>query len=109
MSVWTCLGDSTDRLIILPLRSEQPTARGSGTGGSLRETAARKYSEATVAVLITLAIVMGLIGSTIGAFLSLSFAIRREDRTRGSLRFAPPSSSTRAARALVGMSSSRWD
>ena len=62
-----------------------------------------------MAALVTLALVMILIGSTIGAFLKLSFAIRREDRLRGSLRFDAPDQSTQAARALVGISGSRWD
>jgi hypothetical protein len=56
-----------------------------------------------VTVLIALAIVLVLIGGTIGAFLSLSFAIRREDRTRGSLRFDASTRSARSARTLVGM------
>ena len=62
-----------------------------------------------MAVVITLALVMVLIGGTIGAFLRLSFAIRREDRTRGSLRLDAPTRSAQAARAFVGITSSRWD
>lgn len=62
-----------------------------------------------MAVLITLALVTIVIGCTVGAFLKVSFAIRREDRTRGSLRLDPPSYSARAARDLVGISGSRWD
>ena len=72
-------------------------------------TAARKYSEAAMAALITLAVVAVLAGILIGAFLRISFAIRREDRARGSLRFDPPTHSTWAARTLVGINSSRWD
>ncbi len=59
--------------------------------------------------LITLGLVMTVMGACIGAFLKLSFAISREDRIRGSLRFNPTSSSARAARHLVGISGSRWE
>jgi hypothetical protein len=52
---------------------------------------------------------MIIMGACIGAFLKLSFAIRREDRTRGSLRLEAPSNSAQTARDLVGISSSRWD
>jgi hypothetical protein len=59
------------------------------------------------AVLVIVTIVAG---TCVGAFLKLSFAIRREDRNRaGSLRFDAPSHSAQAARTLVGMTSSRWD
>jgi hypothetical protein len=61
---------------------------------------------AAFAVLVVVTIFMG---ACIGAFLKLSFAIRREDRIRGSLRLDAPSFSAKTARALVGMSSSRWD
>jgi hypothetical protein len=61
-----------------------------------------------MATLVTIALVMILVGSVVGAFLKLSFAIRREDRTRGSLRLDAPSHSARAARALVGFNASRW-
>ncbi len=62
-----------------------------------------------MAALITLAVVMILFGASLGVFLAISSAIRREDRARNSLRFDAPSGSARAARALVGISSSRWD
>jgi len=63
-----------------------------------------------MATFITVAIVMAVVaGVVLGAFLKVSFAIRREDRTKWSLRFDPPSQSARAARTLVGVSSSRWD
>jgi hypothetical protein len=61
-----------------------------------------------MAGLVLLAIVTIIAGACIGAFLKLSFAIRREDRRR-SLRFDAPSFSAQAARDLVGISSSRWD
>lgn len=62
-----------------------------------------------MAGFVVLGIVMIIVGVCIGAFLKLSLAIRREDRIRGSLRFDAPSYSAQTARALVGMSSSRWD
>jgi hypothetical protein len=62
-----------------------------------------------MAALVTLALVMILLGIAVGAFLKLSFAIRREDRLRGSLRFDAPDRSARAARSLVGIKSSRWN
>jgi hypothetical protein len=62
-----------------------------------------------MAVLITVALVAVLVGAVVGAFLKLSFAIRREDRSRGSLRFDAPDSSAKTARTLVGISGSRWD
>jgi hypothetical protein len=71
-------------------------------------TAARQRSEAIMASLVIIALVLTLVGGMVGAFIMISFAIRREDRTRGSLRFDAPSSSTRIARSLVGISSSRW-
>lgn len=65
--------------------------------------------EAVMASLIVLGLVTIIAGACIGAFLKLSFAIRKEDRVRGTLRFDPPSPSTRAARDLVGISGSRWE
>jgi hypothetical protein len=58
------------------------------------------------AVLVIVTIVAG---ACTGAFLKLSFAIRREDKKRGSLRRDAPSPSAQAARTLVGITSSRWD
>jgi hypothetical protein len=65
--------------------------------------------EAIVASLVVLGVVMIIAGACIGAFLRVSFAIRKDDRARGTLRFDAPDSSARTARALVGISSSRWD
>ena len=64
--------------------------------------------EAVMAGFVILGIVT-ISGTCIGAFLKLSFAIRREDRTRGSLRHDAPNHSAQTARDLVGISSSRWD
>jgi hypothetical protein len=62
-----------------------------------------------MAALITLVTVTILVGALAGAFFKISFAIRQEDRIRGSLRYDAPSTSTRAARDLTGISGSRWD
>jgi hypothetical protein len=62
-----------------------------------------------MAALITLALVTIIIGTCVGAFLKISFTISRDDRARGSLRHDPTSHSVKAARDLVGVSSSRWD
>lgn len=62
-----------------------------------------------MAALVTLVIATVLFGIAIGAFLMVSFAISCEDRTKGSLRFDPSSPAKRAARTLVGISSSRWE
>jgi hypothetical protein len=58
-------------------------------------------------VIVLFAIAVGV---CLGAFLTVSFAIRREDRAaRGALQYDAPDSSTRAARTLVGLNGSRWD
>jgi hypothetical protein len=62
-----------------------------------------------MATLVILGLITIVAGACIGAFVKLSFAIRREDRIRGSLRLDAPSFSAKTARDLVGMSSSRWD
>jgi hypothetical protein len=72
-------------------------------------TAAWQRSEAIMASLVIIALVLTLAGVIVGAFIMISIAIRREDRRTGSLRFDAPSNSTRVARSLVGISSSRWD
>jgi hypothetical protein len=72
-------------------------------------TAAWQRSEAIMASLVIIALVLTLAGVIVGAFIMISFAIRLEDRRTGSLRFDAPSNSTRVARSLVGISSSRWD
>jgi hypothetical protein len=61
---------------------------------------------ASVVVLVLIAIAFGVF---IGSFIMVSFAIRRDDRSRGSLRFDASNRSARTARMLVGLSSSRWD
>jgi hypothetical protein len=61
-----------------------------------------------MASLVVIGVVTVIVGTCIGAFLKLSFAIRREDRLRGSLRLDAPNHTARSARSLVGISSSRW-
>lgn len=61
---------------------------------------------ASVVILVLIAIAFGVF---FGGFLMVSFAIRRDDKSRGSLRFDAPSHSARTARTLVGLSSSRWE
>lgn len=60
---------------------------------------------ATLIIVLT-AIAFGIL---LGAFLTVNFAIRREDRSGGWLQSTTSSASARAARALVGFSSSRPD
>ena len=61
-----------------------------------------------MASLIVLCLVTIIAGTCIGAFLKISFAIRREDRSK-SLPFDAPSRSAAAARTLVGVNGSRWE
>lgn len=61
-----------------------------------------------MAALFVIGFVTMVGAACIGAFLKLSFAIRKEDRRKGSLRFDAPSSSTRVARSLVGISGNGW-
>jgi hypothetical protein len=62
-----------------------------------------------MASLVVIGFVAVLIGVIAGAYLKLSFTIRREDRLRGSLRFDAPTPSAQAARWLVGITASRWE
>ena len=62
-----------------------------------------------MASLILIAIVVAVAGVLVGAFLKICFAIRRDDRTKWSLRHDAPNQSAQAARTLVGMNSPRWD
>lgn len=74
-----------------------------------RVTAAGKYSETTMAALFTLSLVTILAGVLVGAFLKLSFTIRREDRVQGSLRHGALDPRDQTVRSLVGAHSSGWD
>jgi len=62
-----------------------------------------------MAALITVAIPTIMAGGSLGLFLKLSLAIRREDRVRGSLRRGALSARDRRVRSLVGAHSSGWD
>jgi hypothetical protein len=62
-----------------------------------------------VAGLVVIALVIIVMGACLGALFRISFAIRREDRSPGSLRFDAANNSAQTARTLVGFTSSRWD
>lgn len=62
-----------------------------------------------MAALITIALVVAGAGVVCGAFLKICSAIRREDRTKWSLRRDAPNQSAQSARDFVGISSSKWD
>lgn len=62
-----------------------------------------------MAALITIAVIGFATIVAGGAYLKVCFAIRREDRTKWSLRREAPSQAAQSARDLVGISSSRWD
>lgn len=59
-------------------------------------------------VIVVLALITVAAGFCIGLFIRVSYAIRWEDRRKHSLRLDAPSASTRAARAMVGVTSSGW-
>jgi hypothetical protein len=62
-----------------------------------------------MASLVTIAIALtATSGILIGAFLAVSFAIRREDK-RGSLTIAAPSRACQSARHVAGFHRLRWD
>jgi hypothetical protein len=61
-----------------------------------------------MAALISIALVVAGAGVVFGAFLKVCLAIRREDRTKGSLRHDAPNQSAQSARTLVGMTSFGW-
>lgn len=96
-----------DDLTIHLNRSNQ-LRRGQGLGEAAGDCGT-EVSEAVMASLVVLLLTAIAFGALFGAFLKISFAIRREDRARNSLRFDAPDISAKAARALVGVSSSRWD
>jgi hypothetical protein len=62
-----------------------------------------------MADLVVVTLVIIVMGACVGALFKISFAIRREDRSRGSLRLNAPNDSAQTARTLVGLTSSRWD
>ena len=62
-----------------------------------------------MAALITIAIIVAVTGAVFGAFIKICLAIRRDDRTKWSLRRDAPSQAAQSARDLVGISNSRWD
>lgn len=78
------------------VRSRTCVGAGAGEVAGDRGTEA---SEAVMASLVVLLLTAIAFGAPFGVFLKISFAIRREDRARNSLRFDAPNSSTRAARS----------
>ena len=62
-----------------------------------------------MAGLVVITLVIIVMGASFGVLLRISFAIRREDRSRGSLRLDAPNNSVQTARSLGGLTSSRWD
>jgi hypothetical protein len=65
--------------------------------------------EAIVASVVVIVLTATAFGVLFGVFLRVSSAIKREDKAPGSLRLDAPNRSAQTARALVGMSSSRWE
>jgi hypothetical protein len=61
-----------------------------------------------MAALITIALIVAVTGVVFGAYLKICCAIRRDDRTKWSLRRDAPNHSAQSARDLVGISSSWW-
>lgn len=65
--------------------------------------------EAAMTSLVTIAIALSAAyGVLFGAFLAISFAIRREDGV-GSLAGQAPSRACRSARLMTGWHRSRWE
>jgi hypothetical protein len=62
-----------------------------------------------MAGLVIITLLLTVAGILFGAYVKICFAIRREDRIRGSLRSDATSPSAQSARSLVGVSGSRWD
>ena len=61
-----------------------------------------------MAALITIAVVGAVAGVVCGAYLKISFAIRRDDRIREALRHDALNQSAQSARAVVGVKSFGW-
>lgn len=62
-----------------------------------------------MAALIIIAITLAGAGLVLGLYIRICFAISREDRVKGSLRFDAATPFARRARALVGITSSKWN
>jgi|ERR1700722_4859082 hypothetical protein len=89
--------------------STGPPAFVERTSGKSRATAARECLEATMAALITIALIVTVAGVLFGIYIRVCLVILREDRLRGSLRLGARNQSAQAARTLMGVSSSKWD
>jgi len=66
-----------------------------------REIAAQKSSEAVMASLVVIALVIAVAGVAVGAFIAISFTIRREDRA-GTLSLDAPDRTAQNVRFLTG-------
>jgi hypothetical protein len=62
-----------------------------------------------MAALIAISVVVAMTGVVLGAYLMVCFAIRREDRIKGSLRRDAADQVAQSARMLVGLNTSKWD
>jgi hypothetical protein len=62
-----------------------------------------------MAVLIVIGIVLTIVGVVFGAYLTICFAIAREDRIKWSLRREASTRSARTARVLVSRTGSQRD
>jgi hypothetical protein len=86
-------------LIIWLDRAGQPQF---GDGASPREAAGGESEEAVMAVVLVILFATAVLaGAIAGIFLTISFAIRREDRAH-SLSLAAPDRAARSARLVVG-------
>jgi hypothetical protein len=106
------LGNRPKRGLDQPDEASGPLVgqHGAVSCGNDAEAAAETCWEATMAGFIAVVIIIAVVGGVmLGIFLRVSFAIRTEDRQRGSLAFDAPNSSARMARDLVGISGSRWE
>jgi len=68
-----------------------------------RVIAAQKSSEAVMASLVVVALAITAAGIVAGAFITISFTIRREDRAR-TLSWDAPDRTARNVRTLTGYS-----
>jgi len=76
------LGGSSDDLIIRSFRVRAADSGKRDLRGALRETAARKRSEAIMASLIVITVVLGVAGALVSVFIAVVIAIHRGHRVR---------------------------
>lgn len=61
-----------------------------------------------MAALIIITITLAGAGLVLGLYIRICFAISREDRVKGALRFDAATPFARRARALTGITSTKW-